>query len=84
MPPLVYRPSPLRPFCLEKFLRVQVPLGCVKTAFVIQELGSREFVKTYGSELTCTAQKHIEQDSLDFDAHHDHDLVFGFLAGLFC
>ena len=22
-------PSPWRPFCLEKFLRVQVPLGCV-------------------------------------------------------
>ena len=24
----------------------------------------------------CTAQKHIEQDTLDFDSpHHDHDLV---------
>ena len=39
-------PSPWRPFCLEKFLRVQVPLGCVKTAFVTQGLGSHEFVKT--------------------------------------
>ena len=40
-------PSPSRPFCLEKFLRVQVPLGCVKTAFVTQGLGSREFVKNF-------------------------------------
>ena len=40
-------PSPWRPFCLEKFLRVQVPLGCVKTAFVTQGLGSREFVKNF-------------------------------------
>ena len=40
--------SPLRwrPFCLEKFLRVQVPLGCVKTAVVTHWLGSCEFVKT--------------------------------------
>ena len=29
-------PSRWRPFCLEQFLRVQVPLGCVKTAFVSQ------------------------------------------------
>ena len=39
-------PSPWRPLCLQKFLRVQVPLGCLKTAFVTQGLGSREFVKT--------------------------------------
>ena len=39
-------PSPWRPFCLQKFLRVQVPLGCLKTAFVTQGLGSRKFVKT--------------------------------------
>ena len=30
-----------------------------------------------GWQLTCTAQKHIDQDHFDFDldAHHDHDLV---------
>ena len=39
-------PSPWRPLCLQKFLRVHVPLGCLKTAFVTQGLGSREFVKT--------------------------------------
>ena len=39
-------PSPWRPFRLQKVLRVQVPLGCLKTAFVTQGLGSREFVKT--------------------------------------
>ena len=38
-------PSRWRPFCLDQFLRVQLPLGCVKTAFVTQGLGSREFVK---------------------------------------
>jgi len=43
---LEYMPLPWRLFCLEKFLRVQVPLRCVKTAFVSQVLGSREFVKT--------------------------------------
>ena len=26
-------------------------------------------------QLTCTAQKYIEQDHFDLDAHHDHDLV---------
>ena len=39
-------PSPWCPFRLQKFLRVQVPLGCLKTAFVTQVLGSRKFVKT--------------------------------------
>ena len=39
-------PSPWRPLCLQKFLRVHVPLGCLKTAFVTQGLGNREFVKT--------------------------------------
>ena len=55
MPSLVYRPSisPSRwhPFCLEKFLRVQVPLGCVKTAVATQGLESREFVKTMEVDL---------------------------------
>ena len=44
------------PFCLEKFLHVQVPLGCVKTAFVTQGLGSCEPVKTIKVNITKLAQ----------------------------
>ena len=56
MPVIVYIAPQYRhrdgtPFCLEKFLCVQVPLGCVKTAVATQGLGSREFVKTMEVDL---------------------------------
>ena len=60
MPSLVYdpsiSPSPWHAICLEKFLRVQVHLGCIKAAFVTHEgLGSREFVKTMEGVYHCKA-----------------------------
>ena len=48
-------PSRWCSFCLKKFLHVQVPLGCVKTAFVTQGLGSREFVKTMEVSISIRA-----------------------------
>ena len=53
-----------RPFCLEKFLRVQVPLGCVKTAFVTHGLGSREFVKTMEVSTAFRYRRASEQKGL--------------------
>ena len=50
-------PSRWCPFCLEKFLRVQVPLGCVKTAFVTEGLGSRKICQDNGREYTYTTNK---------------------------
>ena len=44
------------PFCLEQILGVQVPLWCVKTAFVTQGLGSREFVKTMELSISTCCQ----------------------------
>ena len=48
--PLLPSPSRWHPFCLEKFLRVQVPLGCVKTAFVTQGAGKLRICQDNGSE----------------------------------
>ena len=70
-------PSPWRPFCLEKFLRVQVPLGCVKTAFLTQGLGSREFVKNF-----CVLRSTCMQDKCHTSSVSMSDTFSKLIVGL--
>ena len=68
-------PSPWRPLCLQKFLRVQVPLGCLKTAFVTQRLGNREFVKTMEVSIIFLLPERRKVSCRQYDIHSKANLL---------